>query len=161
MCYFIDNKVDETTSTFLAKARMPNPGGTLLPGEYVKLELVVDQLDNAVVVPAPAVMETEAGPTVFIVDKQGKVAMQQVEAAQSHDGYRIITKGLDPGVPVIVEGLQFIRPGIPVKTEVAVLPRQVRDGAKISAGSPHGEKADAPAVEADRSLPSAGAAPRT
>ena len=31
-CYFIDNTVDEMTSTFLAKARMPNPGGTLLPG---------------------------------------------------------------------------------------------------------------------------------
>jgi membrane fusion protein (multidrug efflux system) len=161
MCYFIDNRVDETTSTFLAKARMPNPGGTLLPGEYVKLQLVVDQLDNAVVAPAPAVMETETGPTVYIVDKQGKVAMQQVEAAQSYEGYRIITKGLDPGVPVIVEGLQLIRPGIPVKTEVAVLPRQARDGAKISAGSPRGEKVDGSTEEADRSSPSSGTTPKT
>ena len=70
--YFIDNTVDETTSTFLAKARMPNPGGTLLPGEYVKVRLVVDQLENAVVVPAPAVIETEAGPIVYIVDEQGQ-----------------------------------------------------------------------------------------
>ena len=60
-CYFIDNTVDETTSTFLAKARMPNPGGKLLPGEYVKVRMVVDRLENAVVVPAPSVVETDAG----------------------------------------------------------------------------------------------------
>ena len=134
--YFIDNTIDETTSTFLAKARMPNPGGTLLPGEYVKVRLVVDQLENAVVVPAPAVMETEAGPVVHIVDGQGKVAIQRVEAAQTYEGLRVITKGLDSGVPVIVEGLQMIRPGIPVKTEVAVLPRQVRDGREDLGGLP-------------------------
>ena len=160
-CYFIDNIVDETTSTFLAKARMPNPGGTLLPGEYVKLQLVVDQLDNAVVVPAPAVMETEVGPTVFIVDKQGKVAVQQVEAAQTYEGLRIITKGLDAGVQVIVEGLQLIRPGIPVKAELAVLPRQARDQAKLSPASPRVEKTEGPAVEADRTASSSGTAPRT
>ena len=60
-CYFIDNTVDETTSTFLVKARIPNPGGKLLPGEYVKVRMVVDRLEDAVVVPAPSVVETEAG----------------------------------------------------------------------------------------------------
>ena len=160
-CYFIDNSIDETTSTFLAKARMPNPGGTLLPGEYVKLKLVVDQLENAVVVPAPAVMETEAGPAVYIVDKQGKVAIQQVEAAQSFDGLRIIKSGLDSGVPVIVEGLQLIRPGIPVKAEAAVLARSVRDGTKMSSGSPRGEKAEAPTAGADRSSTAPATTPRT
>ena len=123
-------RIDETTSTFLAKARVPNPEGTLLPGEYVKLRLVVDQLENAVVVPAPAVIETEAGPAVYIVDGKGKVAIQRVEAAQTYEGLRVITRGLDAGVPVIVEGLQMIRPGIPVKTEPAVLPRPARDEAK-------------------------------
>ena len=127
------------TSTFLAKARMPNPAGTLLPGEYVKVQLVVEELENAVVVPATAVMETEVGPAVYIVDGKGKVAIRRVDAGQTFDGLRIIAKGLDAGVPVIVEGLQMIRPGIPVKTEVAVLPRQVRDAgaAKISALTVH------------------------
>ena len=71
-CYFIDNTVDETTSTFLAKARIPNPGGKLLPGEYVKVRMVVDRLEDAVVVPAPSVVETEAGPIVYVVDERGQ-----------------------------------------------------------------------------------------
>ncbi|WP_422924767.1 efflux RND transporter periplasmic adaptor subunit [Singulisphaera sp. PoT] len=139
-CYFIDNKIDETTSTFLAKATVPNPTGSLLPGEYVKLRLVVDRLDNAVVVPTPAVMETDAGAVVYIVDKDGKVAIQRVDAAQTYEGYRVITKGLDAGVPVIVEGLQMIRPGIPVKTEAAVLPRQTQDASKRDTPRPTSEE---------------------
>jgi membrane fusion protein (multidrug efflux system) len=127
-CDFIDNVIDARTSTFLARASMPNPRGSLLPGEYVKLQLVVDQLEDAVVVPAPAVMETEAGPAVYIVDGQGKVAIQRVEAGHTHEGLRVIARGLEPGVPVIVEGLQMVRPGLPVKTEVAALPRPIVDG---------------------------------
>ena len=121
--FFVDNMVDETTSTFLGKARVPNPNGTLLPGEYVKLRVEVDRIENAVVVPAQAVMETDAGPTVYTVDKDSKVAVQRVVAEQSYEGLRVLTKGLEPNVAVIVEGLQMIRPGAPVKTQPAVLVR--------------------------------------
>ena len=79
------------------RPRIPNPAGTLLPGEYVKLRIVVDRIEDAVVVPEPAVMETEAGPVVYIVDGEGKVAIQRVEAAQTYEGLRVITKGLDAG----------------------------------------------------------------
>jgi membrane fusion protein (multidrug efflux system) len=152
--YFIDNRVDETTSTFLAKARIPNPGGTLLPGEYVKMRMVIDRLEGAVVVPAPAVMETDSGPVVYVVDGQGKVAVQRVNAAQTFEGLRVITKGLDPGVPVIVEGLQLVRPGIPVKAEPAVLPRQVAEATKVEEGPTLGKGAR-------RSAPDPGAVPKS
>jgi len=126
-CYFIDNAVEETTSTFLAKARIPNPDGSLLPGDYVKVRMVVDRLENTVVVPSSSVMETDSGPVVYVVDDQSKVAIRSVKAAQTYEGLRVITKGLDPGIPVIVHGLQMIRPGISVKTEPAALPRLADD----------------------------------
>jgi membrane fusion protein (multidrug efflux system) len=132
-CYFIDNAIDPTTSTFLIKASIPNPKGSLLPGEYVKLTVVVDRIEGAVVVPETAVIETEAGPVVYVVDPEGKVAIQRVEAAQSYEGLRIITSGLGSGVPVIVQGLQLVRPGQVVKSEPAVLPRPVRTRAQESA----------------------------
>ena len=130
--FFIDNTVDETTSTFLGKARVPNPQGTLLPGEYIKMKVQVDQLTDAVVVPEQAVMETEGGPVVYEVDKDSKVAIQKVNAEQSYEGLRVLTKGLEPGVSVIVEGLQMIRPGMPVKTQQATLPRAVSQEATPS-----------------------------
>ena len=132
-CFFIDNTVDETTSTFLAKVRIPNPGGKLLPGEYVKVRMVVDRLEDVVVVPAPSVVESDSGTIVHVVDKDGKVAVRKVVAGQTHEGLRVISRGLDPGVSVIVDGLQMIRPGLTVKTEPAVLTRREADGTKITA----------------------------
>ena len=131
-CFFIDNTVDETTSTFLVKARIPNPGGKLLPGEYVKVRMVVDRLENAVVVPAPSVVESESGTIVHVVDAEGKVAVRRVVAGQAHEGLRVITKGLDSGASVIVDGLQMIRPGLPVKTEPAELARRETDGTRVT-----------------------------
>jgi membrane fusion protein (multidrug efflux system) len=127
VCYFIDNTIDPTTSTFLVKARIPNPERALLPGEYVTIKAVVDRIEDAVVVPETSVMEQEGGPVVYIVDKDGKVAIQKVIAGQTYEGVRVITSGLAEGVPVIVQGLQLIRPGMQVKTEPAVLPRPVGD----------------------------------
>lgn len=131
--YFIDNRVDETTSTFLLKARVPNPGGKLLPGEYVKVRMVVDRLQDAVVVPAPSVIETDAGTVVHVVDAEGKVAVRKVVAGQAFSGLRVITKGLDAGAPVIVDGIQMIRPGLPVKAEPAALSRREAGGANVTA----------------------------
>ena len=131
-CFFIDNMVDETTSTFLVKVQFPNPGGKLLPGDYVKVRMVVDRLENAVVVPAPSVVESDSGTIVHVVDAQGKVAVRRVVAGQAHEGLRVITKGLDAGASVIVDGLQMIRPGLSVKTEPAVLTRRETDGAKVT-----------------------------
>jgi membrane fusion protein (multidrug efflux system) len=132
---FVDNIVEETTSTFLAKARMPNPRGTLLPGEYVKLRLVIDRLHDAVVVPARSVMETDSGAVVHVVNGEGKVAVVRVDAGQTFDGLRVITRGLDAGVPVIVDGLQMIQPGAAVKTARAEAPRQGDLGTRLSAAS--------------------------
>jgi membrane fusion protein (multidrug efflux system) len=139
-CYFIDNGIDELTSTFLAKARIPNPNNVLLPGEYVKIRMVVGRLDDIVVVPAPAVMETETGPIVHVVDVQGKVAVRPVEAGLVHEGLRVITKGLDAGVPVIVEGLQSIRPGLVVRTEPSALATRYRPRLESTASTGNGEK---------------------
>ena len=91
----------------------PTPAASSCPGEYVKVRMVVDRLENAVVVPAPSVVESESGTIVHVVDGEGKVAVRRVVAGQAHEGLRVITKGLDAGVPVIVDGLQMIRPGPP------------------------------------------------
>ena len=73
-----------------------------------------------------------------------------VDAAQSYQGLRVIAKGLDSGVPVIVEGLQSIRPGIAVKTELAVFPRGADLDTKVSSAFTGG-KEPAPQTVAHKS----------
>ncbi|WP_165234127.1 efflux RND transporter periplasmic adaptor subunit [Aquisphaera insulae] len=117
--FAIDNAIDEATSTFRVRSEVPNPDRILLPGEYVKVEVKVGEVKDAVVVPEQAVVETQAGPTVTVVDEAGKAAVVPVKAAFSYDGLRVLEGGVDPGRKVIVEGLQSIRPGMTVKAEPA------------------------------------------
>src|SRR5205814_3823508 len=90
-----------------------------LPGEYVKADVKMGEAKDAVVVPEQAVVETQAGPTVYAVDRQGKVAVVPVRATLTYEGLRVLESGLEPGQPVIVEGLQLVRAGMTVKTEPA------------------------------------------
>ena len=115
----IDNTIDPTTSTFLIRAEVANPEKTILPGEYVKVNAKVGEARDAIVVPEQAVVETQAGPTVYTVDPQGKVAVAPVRATFTHEGLRVLESGLQPGQQVIVEGLQLVRTGMTVKTRPA------------------------------------------
>ncbi len=119
VAYFIDNVINPSTSTFLSKARVANPDHVLLPGEYVKVEITIGQIDDAVVVPEQAVVETQAGPTVFALDSQEKVELLPVKASIVYEGLRVIESGLAPGRSVIVEGIQLVRPGMKVKVDRA------------------------------------------
>jgi RND family efflux transporter MFP subunit len=115
----IDNAIDPTTSTFKIQAEVANPEKVLLPGEYVKADIKAGEVKDAVVVPEQAVVETQAGPTVYTVDRQGKVAVAPVRATITYEGLRVLESGLEPGQPVIVEGLQLVRAGMTVKAEPA------------------------------------------
>jgi RND family efflux transporter MFP subunit len=115
----IDNTINPATSTFLVRAEVANPENTLLPGEYVKVNAKVGEVPNAVVVPEQAVVETQAGPVVYTVDAQGKVAIAPVKAGLVHEGLRVVESGLKSGQTVIVEGLQLVRSGMAVKTRKA------------------------------------------
>jgi RND family efflux transporter MFP subunit len=115
----IDNTINPTTSTVLVRSEIANPEKTLLPGEYVKVNATVGEVQNAIVVPEQVVVEAQAGPTVFTVDKQNKVTVTPVRASFTHEGLRVIESGLEAGQMVIVEGLQLVRSGMTVKTRPA------------------------------------------
>jgi RND family efflux transporter MFP subunit len=136
----IDNTINATTSTFLMQGEIANPNKSLLPGEYVKANAKVGEVKDAVVVPEQSVVETQAGPAVYIVDDQGKVNITPVRATFTYEGLRVVESGLKPGQNVIVEGLQLVRTGMTVKT---------RPASPVAAPAPEpvpaAEKGDAPA----------------
>jgi membrane fusion protein, multidrug efflux system len=115
----VDNTIDATTSTFRVQAEVANAEKTILPGDYVKVDVKVGEIKDAVVVPEQAVVETQAGPHVYIVDGQGKVVVTPVRGTFTYEGLRVLESGVEPGQRVIVEGLQLVRSGITVKAEPA------------------------------------------
>lgn len=123
---FLNNMVDSTTSTVLLKASVPNPDQTLLPGEYVKVELNVGNYAGVVVVPDQAVVEAQEGSRVLVVDDQNTVRLAVIKPLDVNEGLLAVESGLEPGQKVIVEGTQLVRPGQTVQAEELSLEKYVR-----------------------------------
>ncbi len=132
---FIDNTIDPTTSTFLVKASVPNPEKTLLPGEYVKVNLNIGEYRDAVVVPEQSVIESQVGQTVYVVKDDSTVEVARVEAVDTYNGLRVLQSGLKPGQKVIVEGLQLVRPGMKVQVKELGVARAARPARGVASAA--------------------------
>ncbi|EJL35034.1 efflux RND transporter periplasmic adaptor subunit [Novosphingobium sp. AP12] len=126
---FTDVTVDPATGSQVVRAQFPNTRGLLLPGMYVRAELVEGTRSNGILVPQSAVSRDEKGsPTVMVAGAQGKVEMRKLTAPRTVGTNWLVTAGLKPGDKVIVEGAQNLRPGATVKP--------VPMGAKAAPGAP-------------------------
>jgi membrane fusion protein, multidrug efflux system len=107
---FLDNQVDTTTGTVLLKARFPNRDGALWPGEFVEVTLVVDVQLDALVVPAQAVMTSQQGTYVFVVNGDGRADQRAVTVTRTVDSLAVLADGLAPGTLVVTDGQLRLTP---------------------------------------------------
>lgn len=106
--------VDEGTGTITLRAVFPNPDQTLLPGMYVRTQLPQGLRENAIFVPQRAVLrESNGSPYVYVV-QDGKIAIKKIKTIKTEGTDWLLESGLEPGDKVVIEGLQRIRPGVPV-----------------------------------------------
>jgi len=107
---FSEVTVDPGTGSVLLRAEFPNHDRTLLPGMFVRARLELGRNPQALLVPQGAVARNARGePTVLLVDAQGKVSEQVVEATRPVGNSWLVTSGVAAGDRVIVEGLQRAR----------------------------------------------------
>jgi membrane fusion protein (multidrug efflux system) len=143
---FSDLTVDPTSGQITLRAEVPNPGGVLLPGMYVRVRLEQAQAAAGIVVPQQAVTRGSTGDSVMVVGADGKVAPRPVRIGSSVDGQWVVLDGLKPGEQVMVDGFQKLRGNAAVKA----VPWQVlaaSDAAPPPTASP---SAAAPAPAASR-----------
>lgn len=112
---FLDSAVDQTTGTIAVKATMPNEKQELWPGQYVNVEIDVGSRTNAVVVPTVALQAGQDGQFVYLVGKDSKVQVRNVQVAGSDGDLSAISSGLVAGDQVVVEGQQRLTEGARVK----------------------------------------------
>ncbi|MGV3742295.1 MAG: efflux RND transporter periplasmic adaptor subunit [Burkholderiaceae bacterium] len=112
---FSDLNVDQSSGSVTLRAEFPNPKRMLLPGMYVRARLEQAVSQNAILVPQQAVQRDPAGAVVMVVDQDGKVRAQQIKTGSVQGNNWVINEGLKAGDQVIVEGLQKVKPGAPVK----------------------------------------------
>jgi len=110
--------LDPATKTMLTEIELPNPNGELLPGAYATVQLEVQRKQNALLVPAQALLVEKAGTSVFtVVDGKAKKTSVQVGF---NDGTNVeIASGIKADQTVIVLGKQMLNDGQPVTSTAA------------------------------------------
>lgn len=112
---FTDSLISRGTGTVNARAVMPNPEQTLLPGQFVQLRIKGLVYRNAISVPERAVAQSPLGTSVFTVDAKGNAVERKVSLGMTSNGRWLILDGLKAGEKIIVEGLARVMPGAPVE----------------------------------------------
>ncbi|MGS5086627.1 efflux RND transporter periplasmic adaptor subunit [Hydrogenophaga sp. A37] len=115
---FSDLSVDSTTGQVTLRAEVPNPGGSLLPGLYVRVRLEQATARDAITLPQQAVTRSAQGDSVQIVTADGKIEQRTIKVGGQQSGKWVVMDGLKAGEQVMVDGfqkLQMMPPGTPVK----------------------------------------------
>ncbi|AYG67112.1 MULTISPECIES: efflux RND transporter periplasmic adaptor subunit [unclassified Rhizobium] len=107
----IDNEVDAASGTVSVRAVFDNPGGRLIPGQFVRVRMGQPKAENKLLISERAIGTDQDKKFVFVVSADNKVEYRPISLGDSSDGMRIVTSGLNAGDRIIVNGLQRVRPG--------------------------------------------------
>ncbi len=134
-----DNQIDTTTGTAKLKAVFNNENEALFPDQFVNIHLVMENRQDALVVPSAAIQSGLQGSFVWVVNTDGKGAataqMAQVKVALAQGQVTILDSGVTAGQKVVVDGADRLRPGAPVTASQA---RQAGGTQGTGGSSSHG-----------------------
>lgn len=114
---FAASGLDLETGTLLMRAVVANPERRLLPGQFVRAIVKGISVNDAIVVPYEAVMQSPQGQFVYTVDEADNAQVRPVTLGREVETGWIVTSGLQSGDRLITEGIVKVRPGAPVSPE--------------------------------------------
>ncbi|WP_341988604.1 MdtA/MuxA family multidrug efflux RND transporter periplasmic adaptor subunit [Azorhizobium sp. AG788] len=143
----IDNQVDVTTGTVKLKAEFANDDNALFPNQFVNVDLLVNTLPSALIIPSAAVQRGAPGTYVYVIGADNAVSVRKVTLGPSANDKVSITDGLKAGEKVVVDGADKLREGAKVTEPDApgATPRPARPpGEGVGAPSARRPQATAP-----------------
>lgn len=114
---FAEPQVDPRTGTFSVRAEMPNPDRVLLPGQFTKVRLLLDVIEDALMVPQKAVIIEKGGAYIYVVRRDSTVERRFVELGPEQDNYVVVERGVAAGEQVVAEGYHKLTPGMRVRID--------------------------------------------
>ena len=116
---FVNRQVDATTGTILLQASFPNTNMLLRPGQFAKVQGVINFIQGGLLIPQRCVQEMQGNYSVFVVNENNEVEFRKIEVGSAYEtSYMIVTSGLKAGERVVYEGLQKVKSGAKVKPVV-------------------------------------------
>lgn len=118
-----DNRLDPNTGSILLRAVFPNPDGRVVPGLFARIRIPLSERHPVLLVEERVIGTDQAQKFVLALTTTNTVEYRAVTLGPLVDGKRIVRSGLNAGQNIVVNGLQRVRPGMPVTPEVVVASR--------------------------------------
>ncbi len=115
---FVDNRVDPATGTIAVRGQFENKRELLVPGQFVTIIIESAKAQRTLLVPQAAIQRDQKGTFVLTVNDQQLVEQRHIETGDQIETAWVVKDGLQEGERVIVQGLQKVRPGVPVNAVV-------------------------------------------
>ncbi|WP_294558401.1 efflux RND transporter periplasmic adaptor subunit [uncultured Mailhella sp.] len=113
---FTGVNVDQTTNTITLRAEFPNPDGSLLPGLFVRVSVVMGEDTKAILAPQKAVLRDLKGkPYVYVVNKDGVAERRFITLSHAIGNDWYVTDGLELGEKIVLNGVHNVRSGMKVQ----------------------------------------------
>ena len=132
---FTASVIDIRTGTVTARAVFSNPDRTLIPGQFVRIRVALQNLKGVFAVPEVAVGQGRETPHLFVLDDEDTARIRPVRLGPVTDGRQIVLEGLNSGDRVVINGQVALRDGAPVNVVETVHDDAVEDapeGAQVS-----------------------------
>lgn len=123
----IDNQIDPTTGTVKLRAQFPNGNDILFPDQFVNVQMLVDTLHNAIVVPTAAVQVGSQGPYVFLLNTDSTVSVKPITVGITSGDNTVVTAGLTPREIIVVQGEDKLSDGSTVTVFNPAQPAQTNN----------------------------------
>jgi RND family efflux transporter MFP subunit len=121
---FVDNRVQAGTGTLLGRAVFPNPDRHLTPGMFVRVRLLGRPTYKGLLINDRAVSTDQDRRYVLVVGDGGKLEYRAVTLGPIVDSLRVVRDGLKAGDRIVINGLQRVRPGMPIKPVIVPMEGQ-------------------------------------
>jgi len=121
---FVDNQINTKTGTLRVRGVFPNKDDTLLPGLFARVRVPIGEPHETLLITDRAIDTDQAQKIVYVVGSDNRVVTRPIRLGPKIDNLRVIEDGLNPDDRVVVEGLQFVRPGITVEPKEVEMPEE-------------------------------------
>lgn len=125
---FIDNRLNNSTATLRVRGRFDNAGGLLAPGLFARVRVPASSEYEALLIPDASVGTAQSVKYVWVVDSGSQARQQEIILGPLHEGRRIVRSGLNPEDTIVVQGIQFVRPGAPLNVAMEPAPAPIPSG---------------------------------
>lgn len=111
---FADPQVDPKTGTFGVRAELPNPFQKLLPGQFTRVKLLLDVMEDTIVVPRKAVSIEKGGAFIYVIRPDSIAEKRFLQTGPELNNKIVVERGLGDNEWIVTEGYHKLIPGVKV-----------------------------------------------